>query len=482
MHTGSPGLISRLQEICGREFVLTHQHELATYRSDGLLHYRQVPVAAVLPGSAEQVRQTVRACYEAEVPWVARGAGTGLSGGALPVADGVLIVLSRLRRILAVALDDGRVVVEPGVTNLAISRAVAPTHFYPPDPSSQIVCSIGGNIAENSGGAHCFKYGFTTNYVLALDVVLSDGSAVTLRRDDPGYDLLGAFVGSEGTLGVATQITLRVIPAPETVRTMLAFFADTADAGDAVGAIVDAGIVPGAIEMMDRLSIEAAEQATGAGYRLDAGAALLVELDGPHERCIAGLEELTGLCAQAGALDVRIAQTDSERDLIWRTRKAAFASMGRLAPAYYVQDGVIPRTRLTEVLRRIDALSDEYQLRVANVFHAGDGNLHPLVCYDAGREGEAERAEELAGLIIRACVDAGGSITGEHGVGIDKRAYMPAMFEEPDLATFQRLRCAFDPHGLANPGKVMPTPRLCGEVPGPYRQHPLERAGVAERF
>ncbi len=482
MPSGSPALISQLQEICGREFVLTHQHELATYRSDGLLHYREVPVAAVLPGTAEQVRQVVRACFEAEVPWVARGSGTGLSGGALPVAEGVLIVLSRLRRVLSVDLENGRVVVEPGVTNVSVTRAVSPTHFYPPDPSSQIVCSIGGNVAENSGGAHCFKYGFTTNYVVGLEVVLSDGTMVTLDRDAPGYDLLGAFVGSEGTLGVATKITLRVIPAPESVSTMLAFFADTGAAGEAVTAIVDAGIVPGAIEMMDRLSIQAAEQSTGAGYRLDAGAALIIELDGPREECLVGLERLTELCAQAGALDVRIAQSDAERDLIWRTRKAAFASMGRIAPAYYVQDGVIPRTRLSEVLRQIDVLAGDYDLRVANVFHAGDGNLHPLVCYDSSVEGEAARAEELAGLIIKACVDAGGSITGEHGVGVDKKAYMPSMFAEPDLEAFQRLRCAFDPHGLANPGKVMPTPRLCGEVPGPYREHPLERAGVAERF
>jgi glycolate oxidase len=482
MPPGSPAVISRLQEICGREYVLTHQHELATYRSDGLLHYREVPVAAVLPGTAEQVRQVVQTCYEAQIPWVARGSGTGLSGGALPVAEGVLIVLSRLRRIVSIDLDNGRVVVEPGVTNVSITRAVSPTHFYPPDPSSQIVCSIGGNVAENSGGAHCFKYGFTTNYVIGLEVVLSDGTMVTLDRDAPGYDLLGAFVGSEGTLGVATKITLRVVPAPESVSTMLAFFDDTGAAGDAVTAIVDAGIVPGAIEMMDRLSIEAAEQSTGAGYRLDAGAALVIELDGPREECLVGLEQLTELCAQAGSLDVRIAQSEAERDLIWRTRKAAFAAMGRIAPAYYVQDGVIPRTRLSEVLRQIDGLARDYDLRVANVFHAGDGNLHPLVCYDSGVEGEAARAEELAGLIIKACVDAGGSITGEHGVGVDKKAYMPSMFSEPDLDAFQRLRCAFDPHGLANPGKVMPTPRLCGEVPGPYREHPLERAGVAERF
>ena len=475
-------LIAQLQTICGAEHVLTHPHALATYRSDGLAHYRQTPLAVVLPASAEQVRSVVRVCYEERIPWVARGAGTGLSGGALPVAEGVLIVLARMRRILSVELDDGRVVVEPGVTNLAVSRAVAPTHFYPPDPSSQIVCSIGGNVAENSGGAHCFKYGFTTNYVTGLEVVLTDGSVVEFDRDAPGYDLLGAFVGSEGTLGVATRITLRVIPRPESVRTLVAFFEDTAEAGEAVTAIVSAGIVPAAIEMMDRLSIRAAEEATKAGYRLDAGAALLVELDGPHEECAARFEHVMGLCGRCGAKDVRVAVDEPERELIWKARKAAFAAMGRIAPAYYVQHGVIPRTRMPEVLRQIDALAAEYQLQVANVFHAGDGNLHPLVCYDAAREGEPERAEELAGLIVKACVDAGGSITGEHGVGIDKKGYMPTMFSESDLEAFQRLRCAFDPHGLANPGKVMPTPRLCGEVPGPYREHPLERAGVAARF
>jgi glycolate oxidase len=480
----APGaeLVASLQRICGREHVLTHPDALATYRSDALAQYRETPLAAVLPGTAAEVRAIVRTCFEAGIPWVARGSGTGLSGGALPVAEGVLIVLARLRRILAVELDDARVVVEPGVTNLAISRAVAPTHFYPPDPSSQIVCSIGGNVAENSGGAHCFKYGFTTNYVTGLEIVLTDGSVVALDRDAPGYDLLGAFVGSEGTLGVATRIAVRVIPRPESVRTLVAFFDDIGQAGEAVSAIVSARIVPGAIEMMDRLSIEAAEAATSAGYRLDAAAALLVELDGPEEECDACFEEVRSLCVQRGAIEVRTAADDHERELLWKARKAAFAAMGRIAPAYYVQDGVIPRTRLPEVLRQIDRLAGEYRLQVANVFHAGDGNLHPLVCYDAQREGEPERAAELAGLILRACVDAGGSITGEHGVGVDKKAYMPAMFGEEDLATFQRLRCAFDPHGLANPGKVMPTPRLCGEVPGPYRQHPLEREGIATRF
>ena len=315
-----------------------------------------------------------------------------------------------------------------------------------------------------------------------LEVVLTDGTVLELDRDAPGYDLLGAFVGSEGTLGVATRIALRVVPVPENVRTLVAFFDDTSAAGDAVSAIVGAGIVPGAIEMMDRLSIEAAEQATGAGYRLDAGAALLVELDGPREECTSRFEHVMALCSRAGARDVRVALSEDERALIWKARKAAFAAMGRIAPAYYVQDSVIPRTRLSEVLRRIDVLASEYKLQVANVFHAGDGNLHPLVCYDAAVPGEPERAEELAGLIVRTCVDAGGSITGEHGVGIDKKGYMPAMFSESDLEAFHRLRCAFDPHGLANPGKVMPTPRLCGEVPGPYREHPLERAGIAARM
>ena len=469
----------------GREQLITHERQLATYASDGLLQYAVMPGLVVLPGSAEEVTAVVRACHEAEVPWVARGAGSGLSGGATPVEDGVLIGLSRLRRILEVDLDNGRVLVEPGVTNIAVSQAVAPTHFYPPDPSSQIVCTIGGNVAENSGGAHCFKYGFTTNYVTGLELVLPDGTEVTLggrELDHPGYDLLGAFVGSEGTLGVATRIWLRVIPKPEAVRTLVAFFGSTVQAGEVVSEIVSGGIVPGAIEMMDNLSIRAAEGATGAGYPIDAGAALVVELDGSEAECETRFEQVVTICEDAGADSVRVARDEVERELIWRTRKAAFAAMGRIAPNYYVQDSVIPRTRLAEVLARIEELAAEYELRVANVFHAGDGNLHPLVCYDGKQPGEAERAEELAGLIVKTCVDAGGSITGEHGVGVDKKRYMPEMFGEPDLSAFQRLRCAFDPDQRANPGKVMPTPRLCGEVPGPYRQHPLEQAGLAERF
>ena len=478
-------LIEELRAACGDDNVVTHPHQLRTYESDGLLRYRVTPRAVVLPGSAEEVQKVLRACHEAEVPWVARGSGTGLSGGALPVEEGVVIGVNRMNRILEVDLPNQRLVVQPGVTNLDVSKAAGPTHFYPPDPSSQIVCAIGGNVAENAGGAHCFKYGFTTNYVTGLELVLPDGELIEIggkELDQPGYDLLGAFVGSEGTLGIATKITVRVVPVPEAVRTLVAFFADTTHAGRTVSDIVSAGIVPGAIEMMDSLAIEAAEGATHAGYPADAGAALVVELDGSEAECEHRFEEVRKVCERNEASSIRIAQSEEERALIWKARKAAFAAMGRVSTHYYVQDGVIPRTRLPEVLGRIEELSKEYGMRVANVFHAGDGNLHPLVCYDGHVEGEAERAEELSGQILAACVDAGGSITGEHGVGYDKKGYMPRMFDEPDFEAFQRLRCAFDPAGMANPGKVMPTPRLCGEVPGPYRQHPLEAAGIAERF
>ncbi|MGH2919828.1 MAG: FAD-linked oxidase C-terminal domain-containing protein [Solirubrobacteraceae bacterium] len=478
-------LIAELRAACGDRHVLTAHDDLRTYESDGLLQYAALPRVVVLPANTAEVARVVKACHETQTPWVARGAGSGLSGGALPVEEGVVIALTRMRRILEVDLVDQRVVCEPGVTNLAISQAVGPTHFYPPDPSSQIVCSIGGNVAENSGGAHCFKYGFTTNYVTALEVVLADGSLVTLgghELDLPGYDLLGAFVGSEGTLGVATKITVRVVPTPESVRTLVAFFDSTHQAGDAVSAIVSGGMVPGAIEMMDTLSIGASEQTAHAGWPLDAGAALLVELDGSEGECDAQLADVQRICDDKGANEVRMARDEAERATFWKMRKAAFPAMGRVSPHYYVQDSVIPRTRLSEVLERIEELAREYELRVGNVFHAGDGNLHPLVCYDGNVPGEAERAEELAGEIVIACVQLGGSITGEHGIGVDKKRYMPKMFAEDDLAAFQKLRCAFDPDGLANPGKVMPAPRLCGEVPGPYREHPLEKAGLAERM
>jgi glycolate oxidase len=478
-------LVAEWRAALGDEHVVTHRHQLRTYESDGLLQYAVTPGAVVLPGSTEDVQHVVRSCHRAGIPWVARGAGSGLSGGATPVEEGVLIALNRMRRVVEVDLDNQRVVVEPGVTNVAVSQAVGPDHFYPPDPSSQIVCTIGGNVAENSGGAHCFKYGFTTNYVTGLELVLPDGQVTQLggkELDPPGYDMIGAFVGSEGTLGIATKIWLRVVPKPEAVRTLVAFFGSTSQAGEVVSEIVAGGIVPGAIEMMDNLSIRAAEDYSGAGYPADAGAALVVELDGSEAECSARFEQVVEICERAGADSVRVARDEAEREVIWKARKAAFAAMGRVAPNYYVQDSVIPRTRLAEVLARIDELASEYGVQVANVFHAGDGNLHPLVCYDGRKEGEAERAEECAGLIVKACVEAGGSITGEHGVGVDKKRYMPEMFSDADLAAFQRLRCAFDPEQRANPGKVMPTPRLCGEVPGPYRRHPLERAGLAERF
>jgi glycolate oxidase len=436
-----------------------------------------------LPESAAEVQAVVRLCNEAEIPFVARGAGTGLSGGALPVADGIVISLARLDRILGVDVDAGRVVVEPGVTNLDVTKAVSSEGFYyAPDPSSQQVCTIGGNVAENAGGAHCLKYGFTVNHVVAADVVLPDGELVTLSVDDEGPDLLGTFVGSEGTLGIATQLTLRVLRVPEAVRTLLAGFAHTDEAGGAVSGTIAAGIMPAAIEMMDAVTIEAAEAAVNANYPPGCGAVLIVELDGALAQVEEELERVRAICREYGATEIRVAADADDRVKIWRGRKAAFAAMGRISPDYYVQDGVVPRTQLPVVLRRIAELETEYGLRVGNVFHAGDGNLHPLVLYDGKQEGQAARAEELAQAILVACIDAGGSITGEHGVGSDKACSMPLMFGEQDLAVMKRLRAAFDPKGLANPGKIFPTPRLCGEVPGPYRAHPLEKAGLAERF
>ena len=462
---------------------ITEPEQLRTYECDGLTGRRVVPALVALPATADEVQAVVRICNDEAIPFVARGAGTGLSGGALPVAEGIVISLARLNRILEIDLDAGHVVVEPGVTNLDVTRAVASDGFYyAPDPSSQQVCTIGGNVAENSGGAHCLKYGFTVNHVLAADVVLPSGDLVTLSAWDDGPDLLGVFVGSEGTLGIATRLTLRVLRAPAAVRTLLAGFAHTDAAGAAVSGTIGAGILPAAIEMMDAITIDAAEKAVGANYPPGAGAVLIVELDGPVEQVEEDLAAVEALCRRHGASEVRVASDPADRAAVWRGRKAAFAAMGRVSPNYYVQDGVVPRTRLPQVLRRIDELSLEHGLRVGNVFHAGDGNLHPLVLYDGRVEGEAARAEELANRILEACIDAGGSITGEHGVGTDKACAMPMMFAEPDLEAMQRLRKAFDPRGLANPGKVFPTPRLCGEVPGPYRAHPLERAGLAERL
>ncbi|HLK94471.1 MAG TPA: FAD-linked oxidase C-terminal domain-containing protein [Nocardioidaceae bacterium] len=490
--TGADGaavaaLIHRLTESFGERSVLTDEAQRRTYECDGLAAYSVVPAVVVLTTNAEQVREVVAGCHELGVPFVARGSGTGLSGGALPVADGALIVLSQMRDILHVDPLAQRAVVQPGVINLDVTAAAKPHgYYYAPDPSSQQICSIGGNVAENSGGAHCLKYGFTTNHVLAVDMIAPDGQPSTLGTvapDAPGYDLLGTVVGSEGTLGVVTEVTVRLTRLPEKVTTLLAGFRSTDDAGTATSAIIGAGVVPAAIEMMDQLAIEAAEEAVQCGYPEGARAVLVIELDGPAPEVDAQLDEVLRHCEEAGAFEVRQAQDDTERALIWRGRKSAFAAVGRISPDYIVQDGVIPRTALSEVLHRIDELADEAGIRVANVFHAGDGNLHPLVLFDAGQEGETERAEEVSGSILRLCLEHGGSITGEHGVGADKAPYMAEMFGPDDLDTMQLLRCAFDPRHLSNPGKVFPTPRLCGERPG-RRQgaHPLQEAGLAEVF
>jgi glycolate oxidase len=463
-------LAERLRAALGADRVLTDRQELRTYECDGLAHYRVVPALVALPQTAEQVATVVRACVDTEVPFVARGSGTGLSGGALPHADGVLIVIAQMRGIVEIAPADERAVVEPGVINLHVTRAATPHgYYYAPDPSSQQICSIGGNVAENSGGAHCLKYGFTANHVTGLEVVTPDGELVRLggrALDPPGYDLLGTFVGSEGTLGVATEVTVRLTALPESVRCLLAAFTGTDQAGAATSAIIGAGVVPAAIEMMDALAIEAAEAAVACGYPAGAGAVLIVELDGPEVEVAAQFDEVSRLCADNGAFEIRIAADDAERQLFWKGRKSAFAAVGRISPDYIVQDGVIPRTALSAVLRRIDDLAAEHGIRVANVFHAGDGNLHPLVLFDDAVPGEAERAEAASGAIIDLCIEYGGSITGEHGVGADKAKYMPRMFTDDDLDTMQLLRCAFDPGGLANPGKIFPTPRLCGERPG----------------
>ena len=480
-------LARRFREELTERSVITDPTRLRTYECDGLAHYRVTPAVVVLPQDTRQVQHCVRVCAELGVPFVARGSGTGLSGGALPHADGVLIVTSQMRRILEIDVDNELAVVEPGVINLDVSKATGPLGWYfAPDPSSQQVCSVGGNVAENSGGAHCLKYGFTTNHVLGVEIVTPDGEVLTLggrSRDTPGYDLLGAFVGSEGTLGVTTKVIVRLLRRPEAVQTLLAGFRSTDAAGAAVSAIIGAGVVPAAIEMMDALAIEAAEAAVHCNYPDGAGAVLVVELDGPDAEVAHTFAAVQQHCADNGSFEIRVAADDTERALIWRGRKSAFAAVGRISPDYIVQDGVIPRTALAEVLAAMRELADDAGVRVANVFHAGDGNLHPLVLFDDANPGEAERAEEVSGGILDLCLSHGGSITGEHGVGADKAKHMPKMFTAEDLNTMQKVRCAFDPQGIANPGKVFPTPRLCGEVPGRRTQaHPLVRAGLADAF
>ena len=481
----SPETLEELRRILGPHGLISSPEEIKTYECDGLTNFRVVPSAVVLPDSADQVQAVVCVCHRERIPFVARGSGTGLSGGALPVKGGIVIGLARMKRILEVDLPNARIVVEPGVINLEVTgRVAAADFFYAPDPSSQSVCSIGGNVAENSGGAHCLKYGFTTTHVLGLEVVLPDGSLVHMggkTLDAPGYDLAGVFVGSEGTLGIATKITLRIVKRPECVRTLLAAFNSPTEAGAAVSGIIAAGMLPAAIEMMDNLAIQAAEAAVHANYP-NCGGLLLVELDGPVAEVDALMAHVDQICRQNGAWEIRVAQSDAERALVWKGRKAAFAAMGRISPNYIVQDGVIPRTALPQILSEIEQLSIETGLRVANVFHAGDGNLHPLVLYDRRIAGQEKAAEKLSERILELCIEKGGSITGEHGVGEEKKHMMSKMFAEPDLQTMHRVRCAFDPLQLSNPTKVFPRPRMCGETPGEYVAHPLEIAGIAERF
>jgi glycolate oxidase len=478
-------VLAEFRAIVGEAGLLTKPEELRTYECDGLTNFRVLPRAVLLPTSAEQVQAMVRVCHRERIPFVARGSGTGLSGGALPLANGIVISLVRMNRILEIDFPNAQVIVEPGVINLDITGRVSSRQFFfAPDPSSQSVCSIGGNVAENSGGAHCLKYGFTTTHVIGLEVVLPDGTLVKLGRrtlDAPGYDLTGVFVGSEGTLGITTKVILRIVKQPECVQTLLAAFNGTSEAGSAVSDIIAAGIVPAAIEMMDSLAIEAAEAAVHANYP-NCGSLLLVELDGCTAEVDGLAEQVSIICRSNGAFELRVAQSMAERALVWKGRKAAFAAMGRISPNYIVQDGVIPRTALPRVMDEIQRLALEAGLRVANVFHAGDGNLHPLVLYDRNIPGQEHIAESLSFRILELCIENGGSITGEHGVGEEKKMMMGKMFSEPDLQTMQRVRCAFDPLQLSNPTKVFPRPRLCGDKSGEYVAHPLEQAGVAERF
>jgi glycolate oxidase len=415
------------------------------------------------------VAAVVKLCYDHDIPWVARGAGTGLSGGALPLEDGILIVTARMKQILAIDLDNQRVVVQPGVINNWVTQAVSGAGFYyAPDPSSQIICSIGGNVAENSGGVHCLKYGVTTNHVLGLKLVLPDGGIIDVGGtvpEMPGYDLTGLFVGSEGTLGIATEITLRILKVPESICVVLADFSSIEAAAQTVADIISAGIIPAGMEIMDNLSINAVEDVVNTGcYPRDARALLLIELDGLQIEVDSNKKLVTEICQKNGSRSVASAKDAETRLKLWKGRKAAFAAAGKISPNYFVQDGVIPRTRLAEVLQEIERLSDQYGFRIANVFHAGDGNLHPLILYDNKVEGAWEKVEELGGEILKLCVRYGGSLSGEHGIGVDKNCYMPYMFNGIDLETMQYVRDTFNPKGLANPGKVFPTPRTCGEV------------------
>jgi glycolate oxidase len=485
-HVGlSRNVLEDFHAIVGASGIILERNQLQTYECDGLTALRTVPAAVVLPRSRDEVQAIVRICAQHRIPFVARGAGTGLSGGALPAASGIVISFARMNRILAVDIPNQRITVEPGVINTHVTQRVSSSgYFYAPDPSSQSVCTIGGNVAENAGGAHCLKYGFTTTHVLALDVVLPSGELVHLGSpvaDCPGYDLTGVFVGSEGTLGVVTAISLRIVKRAESVQVLLAAYNSIAAAGQTVSDIIAASILPAAMEIMDRLSIEAAEASVHPNYPA-CEALLLIELDGPVAEVDLQMRQVRDICRANGAWEDRLAQSEHERILVWKGRKAAFAAAGRLAPNYIVQDGVIPRTKLPIILEEIERMASETGLRVTNVFHAGDGNLHPIVLYNASIPGQEELAVDLSLRILHRCVDHGGSITGEHGVGKEKQQAMGYMYSEPDLDTMQLVRCAFDPDNIANPDKLFPRTRLCGEKSGPYTPHPLEVAGVAEYF
>jgi len=461
-------IVTALRRIVTGEGVIDRENELRAYECDGLTAYRQVPMVAVLPETTAQIVDILRYCSANKINVVARGAGTSLSGGALPLQDGVLLGLGKFKKILEIDVANRCAVVQPGVTNLGITHAVQGRGFYyAPDPSSQIACTIGGNVAENSGGVHCLKYGLTTNNVIGIEMVTIDGEVVRLGGkcfDAPGYDLLGVMVGSEGMLGIVTEVTVRILPKPPYARALLIGFSSVEGAGECVAAVIGAGIIPGGMEIMDKLAVEAAEAFVHADYPLDAEALLIVELDGCEAEVDHLVAEVEALAQQHGATSCRASQSEEERLLFWAGRKAAFPAVGRLSPDYYCMDGTIPRKQIGPVLRRIQQMEAQYGLRVANVFHAGDGNLHPLILYDANQPGELERAEEFGNDILRLCVEVGGVLTGEHGVGVEKRDLMDTMFNESDLNQQQRLKCAFDPDSLLNPGKVFPQLCRCAEL------------------
>jgi glycolate dehydrogenase FAD-linked subunit len=461
-------IVAALAAIVPGEGVIAAEREMRPYESDGLTAYRQLPMVVVLPETTPQVSRVLELCHREGVKVVPRGAGTSLSGGALPLADGVLLGMAKFNRIREIDLANRVAVVEPGVTNLAVTQAVEHAGFYyAPDPSSQIACTIGGNVAENSGGVHCLKYGMTTNNLLGCEIVLMTGEIVRLggkHLDAGGYDLLGVVTGSEGLLGVVTEVTVRLLRKPECARAVLVGFASSEDAGECVSRIIGAGIIPGGMEMMDAPAIHAVEEFVHAGYPLDVEALLIVELDGPRaevDHLIGRVEAISQSCR---SVTCRVSASEEERLLFWAGRKAAFPAVGRISPDYYCMDGTIPRARLPQVLKRMRELSEHHGLAVANVFHAGDGNLHPLILYDANKPGELERTEAFGAEILKLCVEVGGVLTGEHGVGVEKRDLMPAMFSEADLEQQQRLKCAFDERGLLNPGKVFPTLHRCAEL------------------